>query len=255
VGRFIWYELITNDVDGAKAFYTSVMGWGVERFAGSDAFEGGIDYFIWKAGAVGVGGVMKMADTPPAWLAYVYVDDVDATLARALKLGAEVAVPGTDIPNVGRFGVLADPQGAHIAVMRPTPQEEQPERPMTMRGNVGWHELSTTDSKSALAFYSALFGWQPATSMDMGEYGTYSIFRHGADAGDVWLGGASDMAQHMGMPAHWLYYVNVDAMDAALERIKAGGGQVINGPTEVPGGRAAVCADPQGAVFGVFAHQ
>jgi predicted enzyme related to lactoylglutathione lyase len=124
-----------------------------------------------------------------------------------------------------------------------------------MLGNVGWHELNTTDSAAAWAFYSAVFGWQSATSMEMGEYGTYSIFRHAADAAEVWLGGMSDMARHMGQSAHWLYYVNVDGMEATLERIKAGGGQVLNGPMDVPGGRAAQCLDPQGAVFSIFAKE
>lgn len=247
VGRFIWYELSTKDVEAAKAFYSSVMGWEVERFAGS------MPYFIWKAGGEGVGGLMQMDDLPPAWLAYVYVDDVDSALERARELGGQVLVPGTDIPNVGRFAVLTDPQGACIAVMRPT-GEDRP-RSLNAPGNVGWHELNTTESTAALTFYSALFGWQPATTMEMGEYGTYSIFRHRADAADIWLGGMSDMAKHMSQPPHWLYYVNVDRMDAAIGRIEAGGGRVLNGPMEVPGGRAAQCLDPQGAVFAIFASQ
>lgn len=248
-GRFIWYELSTRDVEAAKAFYTKVMNWGVEQFQGTQP------YFIWKAGEIGVGGVMQMADMQPAWLAYVCVDDVDRNLTRAQQLGGKVVVPGTDIPSVGRFGVLTDPQGAYIAIMHPTPQENPPERGMRMTGNVGWHELNTTDSEAAFAFYSALFGWQPASSMDMGEQGTYSIFRHQADAADNWLGGMSDMARHMGLPAHWLYYVNVDGMDATLEKVRTHGGQVLNGPMDVPGGKAAQCLDPQGAVFAIFAEQ
>jgi predicted enzyme related to lactoylglutathione lyase len=162
VGRFIWYELSTRDVDAAKAFYTSALGWGVRQF------EGAMPYFIWTAGEVGVGGLMQMDDMPPAWLAYVYVDNVDRTLARAQELGGQVLVPGTDIPGVGRFGVLNDPQGACVAVMLPIPQEETQPRSMTRLGNVGWHELNTTDSAAAWAFYSAVFGWQSAASR-MGE--------------------------------------------------------------------------------------
>jgi hypothetical protein len=247
VGRFFWYELMTSDVVGAKAFYTQVIGWETEAFAGST------DYTIWKAGGAGVGGLMATQGGPPGWLGYVQVEDVDRTVARAQQLGGSVYLAAQDIPDIGRFAVLGDPQGAGFAVMNPIGEERPPE--MRARGHIGWHELNSTDAAAAWTFYSALFGWLAATSMDMGEYGTYSIFRHPNDANDSWLGGMSDMATHTGAPAHWLFYFNVDDMDATLARIAAAGGKVLSGPMDVPGGgKSAIGADPQGVPFAVFAE-
>jgi len=249
VGRFIWYELGTKDPDAAKAFYTAALGWGAQPFA----MEGPMEYTVWMAGEDGVGGVMKMEEMAPHWLGYVYVGDVDAALSRATELGGRVMVPGTDIPNVGRFGIVADPQGGGVGLLQPSGED----RPHDMRavGKIGWHELHTTDSTAAWQFYSGLFGWQPATSMDMGEDGVYSIFRHAADAEDAWLGGMDDMAGRMNSQPLWLYYVNVDRMAPTLERITTGGGKVLHGPMDVPGGKAAQCLDPQGAVFAIFAPE
>lgn len=247
VGRFIWYELSTPDVDGALAFYGAALGWGVQPFGGPEP------YHVLTAAGRGIGGVARGQDERPQWIAYIYVDDVDGTLARGRQLGGRVLTPGTEIPDVGRFGILADPQGASVALLKPT-GEDQPDQPMKL-GHVGWNELHTTDSAAAWSFYSMLFGWKPATTMDMGEYGTYSIFRHAAAAGDAWLGGMSDMAKHMHVPPHWLYYVNVDSMEGALARSAAGGGKVLNGPMDVPGGRAAQCQDPQGGTFAIFAQE
>lgn len=252
VGRFIWYELMTTNLDAARAFYADVLGWTITEWPGA------MPYWVVNAGENGVGGMMQlpaeMAETgvPPMWTAYVFVDDVDAALERVSGLGGTVLVPATDIPDVGRFGVILDPQGASINVMHPN-GPDQPDRTMEL-GHVSWHELHTTDSAKAFEFYAALFGWVHASSMDMGELGTYSIFRHPAAKEEQWLGGMSDMAKHYGRPPAWFYYVNVADLDAAMERTRAAGGQVLNGPMDVPGGRAAQCSDPQGAMFSMFAE-
>ncbi|MBS4097612.1 MAG: VOC family protein [Sulfuricella sp.] len=120
-GMFNWNELQTTDVAGAKAFYTRLFGWDTEEMA-----MPGMIYTVVKAGGKGIGGIMAMPQgTPqgmtPMWGAYVSVDDVDATAQLATQLGARLLVEPQDIPQVGRFCVIQDPQGAVINVITPLP--------------------------------------------------------------------------------------------------------------------------------------
>jgi len=115
-GAFSWSELMTTDVEGAIKFYSNLFGWKTE-----DTPMGDMKYTIVKVGEEGLGGVMSIPPqaqgTPPNWGVYVTVDDVDATAKKAEKLGGKIIVPATDIPNVGRFCVLQDPQGAVISAI------------------------------------------------------------------------------------------------------------------------------------------
>jgi predicted enzyme related to lactoylglutathione lyase len=246
-GTFVWYELSTTDVEGAIAFYRNVIGWGVE------AWQGALPYTRWTAGGNGVGGVRALDDearkagAPPSWLAYVGADDVDALTRKAVGLGAMACVPPTDIPEVGRFSLVRDPQGAALALFRaagpamPRPADMTP-------GYVTWHELLADDWEAELRFYAALFGWQKIEAIDMGAMGTYQIYGKGGRP----FGGMMNRPPGYPAPPHWLYYVWVDDLDAAIARVKENGGQVWNGPMEVPGGiRIAQCADPQGAMFAI----
>lgn len=112
-GQFDWCELMTTDVDAAKKFYTMLFGWETE-----DMSMPGMTYTVVKVGGQGVGGIMPIPENakgmPPMWGAYVTVDDVDKTAQLAQKLGGKLHVPPTDIPTVGRFCVIEDPQGAVI---------------------------------------------------------------------------------------------------------------------------------------------
>jgi uncharacterized protein len=249
-GRFVWYELMTTDPEAAKRFYTDVIGWTAQDWPGQ------MPYTVWQADGKGMGGLMGMPDemrsagVPPHWMGYVCVSDVDATTARATKLGGSVRVPPTDIPEVGRFAVLGDPQGATIALL--APQGEGTGGEQAKVGFVGWNELSTTDNEAAFAFYSALFGWKHTSSLDMGEMGTYFMYGHADDPEDRSLGGIFETARIMGVHPHWLYFVNVADLEGAMERVKRSGGKVEHGPSDVPDGRIAVCQDPQGAPFAMF---
>jgi uncharacterized protein len=112
-GVFSWCELMTTDVAAAKAFYTKLFGWEVE-----DMSMPGMAYTEVKAGGNRIGGIMAIPKEAqgmhPMWGAYVTVDDVDLTARTAEQLGARLLVPPQDIPNVGRFCVIQDPQGAVI---------------------------------------------------------------------------------------------------------------------------------------------
>ena len=116
-GMISWHELMTGDVEGGKKFYAKLLGWGFQEFP----MEEGGSYWVVKVGEEEVGGIMgtppDAAGVPPHWGLYITVDNVDATVKKAEKIGAMVLVPPMDIPKVGRFAVLQDPQGAGFAVI------------------------------------------------------------------------------------------------------------------------------------------
>jgi len=119
IGTFCWNELMTPDTGAARSFYTSLLGWQAEEM---DMGEAGI-YTVFKQGDQQVAGMMGMSGpqfegVPPHWMGYIHVADVDTTTAQAEQLGAKVCVPPTDIPNTGRFSVIADPTGAAISLFQ-----------------------------------------------------------------------------------------------------------------------------------------
>lgn len=252
---FFWYELITTDPAAAISFYEQVIGWRAEAFPGSD--EG---YVVMHAGDRGVAGILAIPDeakqrgAPPSWTGYIYVDDVDRAASDIEAAGGAVHKPPADIPGVGRFAVVTDPQGAHFIIMKPSPQgsgEGQGPAPMAP-GFVGWNELMTSDWEKGFAFYSRLFGWSKDQAIPMGGTGTYQLFAAGEGGA---IGGMMNRPPEMPVSA-WGFYFIVPAIDAAVARVRAAGGTVPGEPVEVPGGAWAVHAiDPQGAAFGLTADR
>lgn len=248
-GKFVWYELMTSDKAAAEAFYRKVVGWTI-----TDSGMPGFDYAIVNAGERPVGGVMTLpkeasdAGGRPGWMGYIGVDDVDAKADAVAKAGGKIHRAPADIPGVGRFAVVADPQGAILTLFKGQ-GEEQPDVAPGAPGHVGWHELLATDHKAAFAFYSREFGWAKDEGIDMGPMGTYQLFSYGGLA----VGGMMDRPPAVPM-SFWNFYFNVDEIDSAIDRVKANGGQVINGPMEVPGGAWIIQGvDPQGAMFSLVA--
>ncbi len=249
-GRFVWHELQTTDPEAAQAFYTALIGWEAKPMEGSDP-----PYTVFGIGEAMLGGLMKLppaaaaAGAPPHWLGSVTVPDVDATTAQATDLGATVLMAPMDVPDMGRFSVIRDPQGAVISTWHAFGEEGGRDDAPAV-GRFSWHELYATDHEAAFAFYSALFGWKKLEAVDMGPMGIYQLFGRT----DVPLGGMFDKPADMPAPPHWLYYIRVADLQQAVEKVAPLGGQVLIGPMEVPGGDwIAQCLDPQGAAFAL--HQ
>jgi predicted enzyme related to lactoylglutathione lyase len=245
LGRPIWYELMTPDTAAAETFYKNVVGWTTAPFGDAPG-----PYTIFKRkGDVGVGGMMPPPEgmnMPPFWAMYLGVPKLEDAVAHIKRLGGSELSPVIDVPNTGRLQMMKDPQGAAFYIMQPASTEERPEGDPEV-GAGSWHELMTTDSAAAMKFYTEVFGWTPSETMDMGEMGKYRMFNrpHGM------IGGMMDKPKEMAnVPPNWGIYFRVADLDAAIERIKAGGGKILNGPMEVPGGDRVVTAmDPQGAAF------
>ncbi|MGH6813139.1 MAG: VOC family protein [Methylocella sp.] len=244
-GRFVWYELMTTDMEPAKAFYANVVGWGTR-----DASMPASAYSLFTAGDAPITGLMKLPEdarrtgATPHWIGYVGVDDVDAAVDRIKHLGGAVHVPPRDVPNISRFSVVADRQMATFALVKGLkPGQARSAEPDTP-GRVGWHELLAADWEKAFTFYGELFGWQKADA-HIGAMGTYQRFSAGGET----IGGMFTKPATLPLP-FWLYYFNVGDVEAAAKCVEAGGGQILYGPTAVPGGAWIVhCTDPQGAIF------
>lgn len=247
-GDYIWYELLTPDVTAAQRFYASVLGW---TFA--DSGQPGMDYHIISAGETGVGGVMAI--TPdmaehgarPIWLGYLKVEDVDAAATEIKGRGGSLHMGPIDVPMVGRIAMVADPQDAAFYIMKPQGQGKSlafsDDRPRP--GHCAWNELRTPDLAGAWAFYGQQFGWQQDGEMNMDGFGKYQFIRHGGVIGAMTSSGG-------GEPARWNPYFRVEDIDAAKAAVEAGGGKVVQGPDEIPGGDFSMNGvDPMGAQFGL----
>jgi uncharacterized protein len=250
LGRPLWYELMTTDPTAAEAFYKAVVGWTSAPFPGSPD-----PYTVFsRSGGAQVAGLMKTPagmNAPPFWAMYVGVPDLDKGAAHIKRLGGSECSPVIEVPTVGRMQMVNDPQGAAFYIYEPS-GDPRPEGPPEV-GEGSWHELMTTDAQAAMKFYTEIFGWQPSETMDMGEMGQYHMFNrpHGM------IGGMMNKPPEMAaVPPHWGIYFRVPDITSAVERIKANGGQILNGPMEVPGGDLIVNAmDPQGAAFSLHAKK
>ena len=249
-GKFIWYDVMTPDPKAATKFYSDVIGWTAQEHPMAD----GSTYTVFSKGSTMVAGLMALPEAlraegvPPCWSGYIASDDVDADAPRIAAAGGSIRRPPTDIPNVGRFAVAADPGGAMFLLFKPnTPEEPKPVAPMAP-GHIGWHELYAGDLDREFAFYARLFGWTKDKAHDMGPMGLYQTFA----TGGVPVGGMMKAGAQIPHPA-WNYYLTVESVAAAADRAQTRGATVLQGPMEVPGGAWIVQAkDPQGAHFAML---
>ena len=244
LGCFVWYELLTTDMPSAAAFYAGVVGWAVK-----DASSPELAYTLLTAGDTPVVGLMDLPEegvrmgATPRWLGYVAVDDMDARVAQIRRLGGAILVSPTD-SNIGRIAVVADPQGATLALVTGLTYGQSQPSGLDQPGRVGWHELLAEDRSKVFPFYGKLLGWQQA-STKADPASVYELF---SAAGQT-IGGMLTKLPSVSQPC-WLYYFNVDDIDAAAARTKAAGGEVLEGPVDVKGGAWVIrCVDPQGAMF------
>jgi predicted enzyme related to lactoylglutathione lyase len=253
-GHLVWYELMSPDAEASKRFYDAVVGWRigepVEEFQGYR--------MIGRSDGGSAGGILPLTDemqqhgARPTWLGYIGVDDTDAAVASIEQAGGKLLMAAFDISNVGRIAMVADPQGAPFYVMKPTSPADKPNAQSDVFSvdqpqHVRWNELSTTDQDGAIAFYGSQFGWTQEGDMDMGEMGKYRFIQNrGTTIGAV-------MRKPPQLPVSlWTFYIGVDDIDRAAEAVTSGGGQILHGPMEIPGGEFSLNAiDPQGASFGL----
>jgi uncharacterized protein len=240
-----WVDLASSDPAASREFYSKLFGWQVE--VNPDPQYGG--YAIAKVDGKDVAGIgpKMMPEAPTAWTLYIGTDDTDALAAKVTAAGGAVIAPPMEVAGQGRMAVFQDPSGAFIAAWQP----------ISMGGfgtggtnAFGWAELNARGVDKALKFYAAIFGWASKTS-PMGEgQPPYTEFLLGDDS----IAGATEMNPMVPaeVPSYWMAYFNVGDVDGAFRTALDAGAREMLAPMDFPGGRFAILADPQGAVFGVL---
>lgn len=253
-GAFIWYELMTTDPEGAKAFYDEVVGWSLSTgHAGDDSYG-----FITRSDGGMNGGVLRLAKDMtdhgmrPCWIGYIHVPDVDAAVSAIEAAGGKTLMPATDNEMAGRFAMVADPDGSMFYVMTPKPPPGDPDAKsdvfsVDQAQHVRWNELWASDPQAAVSFYREQFGWTQEGAMPMGDLGDYLFIQHDG----VGIGAIAPVIPG-GQGPRWNIYIGVDDIDRAMAAVTGGGGSLLGDAQQIPGGKwSAHCRDPQGADFGL----
>jgi len=247
IGKVVLVELVTPDIAAAKQFYSGLFGWTYR-----DIQAGATTYVQASLGGRPVAGLVHRAIAAgerrqPAWLSFFAVKDVDATQKTAVQHGATLLFGPRTFPDRGREAVFADPQGAIFAILASSSGD--PPDFLAAPGEWIWSSLFTSDPAAGAAFYQALFD--------------YDVFELPARAGAQHLLLASRnyaRATANTLPAngpdahaHWLNYVRVDdAVKVAAQAVALGGRVLVEPRPDRHGGKVAVVADPQGALFGLL---
>lgn len=241
-GRFVWHDLITTDVEGAKKFYTALIGWGTEPWDEDD------NYTMWQNNGAAIGGVGRLengAKSGPAWNPSVYVYDIDACVRQVPKIGGSVPKAPREIPNVGCWAEIAGPDGAPLGIFEPSQGPPPGHEGAARVGEFSWHELLSNDWKTSWQFYQPLFHWETMQEVPMERLGTYFIFGQKGEQYGGMFTRIPDMP-----PPNWTSYIEVKDVKEAAAKVKQLGGKVMREPHEVPGGTMiTICEDPQGAMF------
>ena len=240
-GRFVWHELVTPDANAAHAFYGKTIGWKTQPW------EEDSSYVMFAAPRGPIGATVAGDGAAPHWLPYIGTGDIDKTIALAKQNGGSVAKKVDTLSSGSRYAVLQDPYGASFGVYESAENYGKitPPKP----GEHSWHELMSSDHDAAFDFYSTMFGWEKIGEHDMGDMGTYLTYGlNGQEFGGMMR------VMDGGPTSAWVSYVHVKDVNQTAKKVKSAGGQVINGPMEVPGGDWIVMAvDPQGAMFAAHA--
>lgn len=247
-GTFCWAELATSDQAAANAFYGALFGWETDDRPVGEGSVYSMQVLDGKMVAAIAGQPQQQRDAgvPPLWNSYVSVQDADAVAQRAQELGATVHAPAFDVMTAGRMAVIQDPQGAYFMLWQP--REHIGAGLVNAPGTLVWNELQSPDPDASAGFYGSLFGWDIEQFPGMQDV-YLSIKNAGAN------NGAIRELNPPGMPPNWLVYFGTEDTETAIAKVQELGGSVLAGPIDIGIAKIAVVADPQGAVFALYAGE
>ncbi|MBK9258297.1 MAG: VOC family protein [Polyangiaceae bacterium] len=245
-GHFVWHELMTPDGAGAEKFYGDLLGW---KFRHTE-IGGGRIYRLIDVNGREQGGILEMPVSegiPSHWVGYVSVPDVDSAAKVAEAKGGRATCAPMDIPNIGRFAYLLDPEGAGFVVYHDNRGDQAP-REMPNIGDFCWDSLTTTNGDRALAFYGAVVGWV------RGKFGDApGLFFAAGEGQDVI---ADTDAPQDGARSSWTTHVVVQNLDNARAKAESLGAKILAPQIDVPTvGKMCIIADPWGSVISLFEPQ
>ena len=244
VGKFVWFDLLTNDLPGTKQFYGELFNWEFEGAASDDS-----SYATIKNNDTAIGGIvyLKRLDeniSESRWLSYLSVADVDQSVKQFREAEGTVLKEARDVPARGRVAVVKGPQGAILALLRT--KDGDPEDTALSTGAWTWTELWTSDVIASITFYKSLSGFTEETvDTSVGE--EYHFLKQ---ADQVRVGVVP--IPWDGVKPNWLPYIAVSDISATVARAEALGGKVLIDPGDpIDDDSIAVIADPSGAAFGI----
>jgi predicted enzyme related to lactoylglutathione lyase len=236
-GKFVWFDLLSEDVWKAKKFYGELFEWRIEA---SDKSE---NYFIVYNGSRAIGGIVAHENRDPRaaeslWIGTLSVDNVDQSTEVVRQNGGIILEGPIDAPNRCRMALVADPAGAPFALLRADGGDPVGVPPQS--GDWLWSDLIVADSEMVKAFYNNLIGYE-YRSVETGSEHSLNLFllHRKPQAGVVEL-------KWEGVEANWLPYIKVEDLDATIEKARRLGGKLV-----LKQGNAAVLVDPDGAAFGI----
>lgn len=252
-GRPCWFEYSAKagELEKAKQFYASVLGWQIESFEMGD-----FTYSVAFDDKGKIAGIIEaFADAAPNWLTYFEVGNVDQTAAQAQQNGATLVQEPEDIPDSGRYSILKDPKGAAFGLMQmePMPPDEPfvPAFAPASHGRPAWVELMADQPSLEFDFYAKLFPFKKTTRMDIPDMADgYQIFSQGDEEIGAMQGQGSAPVPN------WQVYFWVSDLGMAMDQVKANGGKIVHGPGDIPGNRQiAICLDPWMANFALVGNK
>jgi len=243
-GKFVWADLVTDDVPAAYKFYGRLFGWTFRNLG---------NYIIAANDERPLCGMLQRprpADQPqakPRWFGYISVTDVDRAQRLVLKAGGRVLAPPEQMPRRGEQAVFADPEGALFGVVKSSSGD--PQDFLAEPGDWIWIELLSRDARKAGEFYQSIAGYDIIENTNSPRPDDYVFISKGyARAAALTL--PKEMTQ---VQPNWLLFVRVKDLNACVAQAAQLGGKVLIAPkAELLHGKVAVLADPTGAAFGVM---
>ena len=258
-GSFVWFDLLVDDAEAVRPFYAELFGWSLEATDGSDRYMS-ILHDGRVTGGLAVAEEADTADHRAVWLSSVSVSDVDGITSAAVASGGSVILEPVELPDRGKYSVIADPQGAALVLLRSSTGDGPRRSPEAVQpGEWLWTELWTTDLGAAREFYTELLGYGvEVRERRSAEEGAPAASSDG-DTGSAYLILSRDGVNKAGMMKlpfdeanpHWLPFVAVKDVYASVKIVEQLGGQVIVSPDVVGRHDAAIVVDPAGAVLGL----
>jgi uncharacterized protein len=239
-----WVDLSTPDVSAAAEFYGTLFGWQVQD---SVPEAGGYRLADLRGKPVAGIGPQMQPGMPPAWATYIATADADATAKAVAEAGGQTFMAPMEVMDVGTMAVFADPTGAAFGVWQAG--QHIGAGFVNEPGSLSWNELATRQPEAAIPFYRDVFGWDSVThEMDGSSYTEWLLDGRGSVAGMMPM----DANIPAEVPAHWRVYFAVADADATVAKVTELGGAVHVPPMDIPQGRFAMLADPQGAAFNII---
>lgn len=246
-GKFVWHDLITDDVGASRRFYGGLLGWSFEE----TRHPNGGDYTLITSGGRFVGGIVHLDDPAGTeytrWLGYLSVPDVDRAVAITKDAGGSAVAGPLDLPGIGRAAAIQDPHGAVVGLLRSSVGD--PDDSLSpAAGLVVWNELLTSDDQAAAGFYQEITGAVAMTVQRRG--GEYITLRsNGRDRAGIMARPAEEVAPF------WLTHFAVPNAVEAAKRAAELGGEVLLPPSpELRKGTMTVVVDPNGAILALHQH-